>query len=78
MHYKYMVKDYNRDGGYAFFGSPNLTMSAFLNNYEDIVFMSSNEVVTALHNNFQDCWDYIKKENQTFMNKEKLSDLTTN
>lgn len=74
MHYKYMVKDCKGDGGYAFIGSPNFTISAFLNNYEDLVFTSSKVVVKALFENFETCWNYINAENKTFVNKVKLAD----
>lgn len=74
MHFKYMVKDFEKGNGYSFMGSMNLSNNAFFNNYEDLVFTCSKDVVTALHENFQLCWDYVKNENKTIMNKVILSD----
>lgn len=74
MHYKYMVKDFKEGHGYAFMGSSNLSDNAFLNNYEDMVFTSSKEVVKALYDNFHVCWEYVKAENQTLVNKIVLAD----
>lgn len=74
MHYKYMVKDFKADSGYAFLGSSNLTENAFINNYEDMVFTSCKEVVKALHNNFQLCWDFVQAENKTLVNRVILTD----
>lgn len=69
-----MVKDFKEDAGYAFMGSSNLTDNAFLHNYEDMVFTSSKEVVKALHDNFQYCWNFIQAENQTLVNRVILTD----
>lgn len=69
-----MVKDFKDDSGYAFIGSANFSGTAFLNNYEDLMFTTSREVVTALHNNFETSWDYIKSDNQSLINKMKLAD----
>lgn len=74
MHYKYIVKDFRGGNGYAFIGSPNLSDNAFFNNYEDLVFTSSKEVVQALYDNFQICWEYVKAENQTLVNRVILTD----
>lgn len=75
MHYKYMLKDYKEDGGYVLIGSMNLTRSAFLENYEDIVFTSDPYVSTSLNENFENCWQYIEAENQTLLNKTILLDV---
>lgn len=69
-----MVKDFKEDIGYAYMGSSNLTDNAFLHNYEDMVFTSSKEVVKAVHNNFQYCWNCIHTENQALVNRVILSD----
>lgn len=74
MHYKYIVKDVNQGDGYLFIGSPNISHNAFITNYEDMVFTSSQEVVSAFHSNFQACWDYVKTENKTMENKVKLAE----
>lgn len=74
MHYKYIVKDFIQDGGFVYIGSLNMSDNAFLNNYEDLVFTSSKETVAAFHNNYQLCWNYIKTENQTLINRVLLDD----
>lgn len=68
-----MVKDFKKDG-YIFLGSPNISNNAFLNNYEDMVFTASKEVVSAYHNNFEACWEHIKAENQSLVNRVILTD----
>lgn len=74
MHYKYMVKDFIEDAGFAFIGSSNLTDNAFFHNYEDMVFTSSKEVVKALHDNFQFCYDFVQAQNDTLENRVILTD----
>lgn len=69
-----MVKDFQGDAGYAFMGSSNLTDNAFFHNYEDMVFTSSKEVVKALNDNFEHCWNFIQAENRTLVNRVILTD----
>lgn len=74
MHYKYIVKDFKEGNGYVFMGSSNLSDNAFFNNYEDMVFTSCKEVAKSFHDNFQLCWEYVKAENQTLVNRVILAD----
>ncbi|KAJ8964445.1 hypothetical protein NQ317_013855 [Molorchus minor] len=75
MHYKYMVKDYTKCGGFVFTGSLNLSETGFLNNYEDIVFTSNFYTAQAFHENFEECWNYIVMDNKTLMNRTVLLDI---
>lgn len=64
MHHKYAVKDYNetQKAGYVLFGSINWTNSAFVENYENITFLSSSAVVEAFHDNFEQLWSFLGEE----------------
>ncbi|XP_072399162.1 mitochondrial cardiolipin hydrolase-like [Diabrotica undecimpunctata] len=76
MHYKYMVKDYNQEkGGYTLISSLNISISAFTENYENIVLSSDYYLATSIHNNFENCWNYVELENQSLLNKTTLLDL---
>ncbi|CAH1138892.1 unnamed protein product [Phyllotreta striolata] len=76
MHYKSMLKDYEENKqGYVMAGSMNLTKTAFLDNYEDLVFMSDLNIARAIHTNFEKCWRYIKTENENLVNKSTLMEL---
>ncbi|KAJ8926551.1 hypothetical protein NQ314_021067 [Rhamnusium bicolor] len=74
MHYKFMVKDYTEYGGFVLTGSLNLSKSAFLNNYEDVVFISNQYVAKAFYQTFEECWNYIKVDNECLINKTVLLD----
>lgn len=74
MHCKYMVKDYTESSGFLFTGSLNLTDSGFINNYEDVVFTSNQYVVKAFHENFEECWNFVKIDNEDLINKTTLLD----
>lgn len=65
MHHKYAVKDYDGDNGYLVFGSLNWTHSAFVKNFEDLVFTTNAEAIKSFSLNFQDMWDYVEKEENT-------------
>ncbi|CAH0546144.1 unnamed protein product [Brassicogethes aeneus] len=72
MHYKYMLKDYCNTGGYVFMGSMNMSKSSFTNNFEDIVFTSTEYVVESVHENFEKCWQYVGEENKNDYNRTIL------
>lgn len=75
MHLKYMVKDYGNGSGFLCMGSMNYTtMSAILNNYEDVVFSSNIQLVRQFHENFDNVWASVKSQNETLYNKTLLSD----
>ncbi|XP_074028048.1 phospholipase D [Leptinotarsa decemlineata] len=75
MHYKYMVKDYSRTGGYVLVGSMNFTSTAFLENYEDVVISSNHYIVTGFHNNFDKCFKFVMDDNESLINKTILLDV---
>lgn len=74
MHYKYIVKDYAETGGFLLTGSLNLTDSGFINNYEDVVLTSNQYVVKAFYENFEECWNFVKIDNEDIFNKTTLLD----
>ncbi|XP_017780277.1 PREDICTED: mitochondrial cardiolipin hydrolase-like [Nicrophorus vespilloides] len=64
-HYKYAVKDYSdkTKTGYAMCGSMNWSQTGIIENYEDIVLTTAKSVVQSLHDNFEESWTFLKKEN---------------
>lgn len=66
MHHKYVVKDYNENekSGFVLFGSMNWTTSAFMNNYEDVIFVSDSGVVEAFHNDFEQMSSFLEDESK--------------
>ncbi|XP_028144520.1 uncharacterized protein LOC114338142 [Diabrotica virgifera virgifera] len=76
MHYKYMVKDYIEEKeGYTLISSLNISITAFTENYENVVLSSDYYLATSIHKNFEDCWNYVEQENQSLLNKTILLDL---
>lgn len=73
MHYKYMLKDYDENVGYVYLGSLNWTISGISLNYESTVYSSDYRFVDAMHNNFEETWNYIDMLNQSLHIKAILS-----
>ncbi|XP_030767743.1 uncharacterized protein LOC115891431 [Sitophilus oryzae] len=74
MHHKFAVKDFSDTGGFMCLGSMNLTSSSVLNNYESFIFTSNYHLTEAFKNQFEDCWNNIKIDNEGLINKTILLD----
>ncbi|KAF7282776.1 hypothetical protein GWI33_001925 [Rhynchophorus ferrugineus] len=73
MHNKYMIKDYDQENGYLCLGSMNFTISALTNN-ESVIFTSNHNVIEAFQQNFDECWENIKIDNEGLINRTILMD----
>ncbi|XP_050310560.1 mitochondrial cardiolipin hydrolase [Anthonomus grandis grandis] len=76
MHHKFMVKDYDERTGEGFLctGSMNFTSTSPTNNYEMLVFNTNRNVVKSFSDNFEECWNDVKLDNEGLINKTILMD----